>query len=182
MTTLIAAINTTIDGNYDHRAGISDEELHEHYTNLLNRADVILYGRTTYQLMQYWQSLIEKPSGTKAMDDFAKAIDKVSKIVFSHTLKETNWDSAVIAMKPLEEVVRKLKQQPGKNILVGSLSLISQLMNLKLIDEFQLCIHPVMAGKGLLLFEKITDRTFCKLKTSKTFTNGAIVLYYERGY
>lgn len=179
MRKVIAAFNTTIDGNCDHTAGIADEELHQHYADLLDSAGVILYGRTTYQLMQYWQTLLINPSGEKTADDFAQAIDRIPKIVFSHNLKNTDWESAKLATEPLEDLVRELKQQSGKDIFVGSRSLIVQLMNLNLIDEFQLCIQPVVAGKGLSLFDDLNERTIFKLKNTKTFTNGAIVLYYK---
>ena len=179
MRKVIAAINMTIDGVYDHTAGVPDEEIHQHYADLLDSADIILYGRTTYQLMQYWQTLIKNPSGEKTADDFALAIDKLQKIVFSHKLKNTDWDSAKLATKPIEEFVRELKQQSGKDILVGSRSLITQLMKLNLVDEYQLCVHPVIAGKGLSLFENANDRTIFKLKKTKNFIKGAITLYYE---
>src|SRR5690606_37216870 len=126
------------------------------------------YGRITYQLMQFWQTLVKNPSGEKSMDDFATAIDKVPKIVFSHTLENTEWNSAEKANNPLEEEVLALKQQSGKDILVGSRSLIIQLMKLNLIDEYQLCIHPVVAGGSLPLFENINDRTILKLIKTKT--------------
>jgi len=179
MRKVIGAINMTLDGFCDHTAGIADEELHQHYAELLGSAGVILYGRITYQLMQFWQTLIKNPSGEKSMDDFAIAIDKIPKIVFSHTLKNTEWDSAKWSNQPIEKEVFDLKQQPGKNILVGSRSLIIQLMNLDLIDEFQICIHPVIEGKGLPLFDKIKDRIIYKLVKTKTLGSGAIVLYYE---
>lgn len=179
MRKVIAAFNTTIDENCDHTVGIADKELHQHYADLLDNAGVILYGRTTYQLMQYWQTLLKNPSGEKTADDFAKSIDRVPKIVFSHTLKNTDWKTAKIATNPIDEVVRELKSQPGKDIYVGSRSLITQLMNLNLIDELQLCIQPVIAGKGLSLFENINERTILKLNKTKNFNNGAIILYYE---
>ena len=179
MRKLIAAINMTIDGIFDHTAGLPDEEIHNYYTDLLDNADVILYGRTTYQLMQFWQTLLKNPSDEKSMNDFAIAIDKIPKIVFSHTLKDTGWDSAKLANKPIEEMVKELKQQSGRDILVGSRSLIIQLMKLDLIDEYQFCVHPVVAGKGLLLFENINDRTIFKLIKTKTFNGGAVMLYYE---
>lgn len=179
MRKVIAAINMTLDGICDHTAGIPGEDLHQHYTGLLDNAGVILYGRTTYQLMQFWQTLLKKPSGKKSMDDFALAIDKIPKIVFSQTLKNTEWDSAKIATKKIENEVLELKQQSGKDILVGSRSLIIQLTNLNLIDEFQICIHPMLEGKGLLLFDKIKDRTIFRLLKTKIFDSGAIVLYYE---
>lgn len=169
----------TLDGFCDHTAGIPDEEIHQHYSELLDKAGVILYGRITYQLMQFWQRLLTNPSGETSMDEFAVAIDNIPKIVFSHTLKSTEWDSAKLATREIEKEVSELKQQAGKDILVGSRSLIIQLMNLKKIDELQLCVHPVIAGKGLPLFDKIKDRTVFKLRKTKTFGSGAIVLYYE---
>lgn len=179
MRKVIGAINMTIDGVCDHTAGLPDEEIHQHYADLINSADIILYGSITYELMQYWQTLIKNPSGEKTTDEFAIAIDKIQKIVFSHKLKNTDWHSAKIATKPLEALVKELKQQPGKDILVGSRSLIIQLMKLNLIDEYQLCVHPVIAGKGMLLFEHVNDRTIFKLIKTKNFIKGAVTLYYE---
>ena len=179
MRKVIAAFNMTIDGNCDHMAGMADAEIHRHYADLLDASGAILYGRTTYQLMQYWQSLLRNPSGDPTADNFARSIDRVPKIVFSTLLRTTDWETAEIATKPLEYMVRELKQQPGKDIFVGSRSLINQLLHLGLIDEFQLCIQPVLAGKGLALFDDIHNRPVFKLIKTKTFTNGAIVLYYE---
>ena len=182
MRKLIAAINMTLDGSYDHTAGIPDDEIHQHYTDLLSNADTILYGRKTYQLMEYWRTLLENPSDEKSMNDFAIAIDKIPKIVFSHTLKNVEWETAKLANRDIEEEVLELKQSRNggsKDILVGSRSLIIQLMKLNLIDEYQLCIHPVIAGTSLPLFENIKDRTVLKLIQTKTFSGGAVTLYYE---
>ncbi len=179
MRKVVAAINMTIDGICDHTIGIPDEDLHNHYTELINNGDVILYGRTTYQLMQFWQQFLKKPSGQKSMDDFAWAIDRIPKIVFSHTLKDTQWDSARLATNQIEKEVSDLKKQSGKDILVGSRSLIIRLLNSSLIDEFQICIHPMIEGKGLTLFDKIDSSKTFKLINTKTFNSGVIVLYYE---
>jgi dihydrofolate reductase len=181
MRKIIAAINMTIDGYCDHTAISPDEEVHQHYADLLGEAAAILYGRVTYQLMQFWQTLLQNPSGDQTMDDFAAAIDKVPKIVFSKTLKNTAWDSAQLANKPLEEAVKELRHQSGKAVFIGSRSLIVQLANLNLIDEYQLCIHPVIAAQGLPLFDKINGRTALKLIKTKTFNGGAVILYYEPG-
>ena len=172
----------TLDGFCDHTAIMPDEEVHQHYTDLLNNGGVVLYGRITYQLMQFWQTLIKNPSGEKSMDDFAIAIDKIPKIVFSHTLKSTGWDSAKLANQSIEEEVAALKQSRNggsKDIFISSRSLIIQLLKLHLIDELQLCVHPVIAGSGLPLFENINDRTILKLFKTKIFGSGAITLYYE---
>ncbi len=179
MSKLIAAINMTVDGFCDHTAGIPDEEIHQHYAGLLNNAGAVLYGRITYQLMQYWQTLVQNPSGEKAMDDFAMAIDKIPKIVFSRTLKDTGWKSAGLADRDIEEEVSALKQQYNKDILVGSRSLIIQLLKLNLIDEFQLCIHPVVIGSGLPLFENISDKIIFRLIKTRVFGSGAVTLYYQ---
>ncbi len=179
MRKVIAAFNMTLDGVCDHTAGIPDEEIHQHYTELLNEGDTILYGRITFQLMEFWRTVLENPSDKKSMNDFAKAIDKIPKIVFSHTLKNLEWDSATLASRALEEEVLELKQQPGRDILVGSRSLIIQLMKLNLIDEFQLCVYPVIAGGGMALFENLNDRTILKLIKTKTFSGGSVMFYYE---
>lgn len=172
----------TLDGFCDHTAIMPDEEVHQHYTDLLNNGGVVLYGRITYQLMQFWQTLIKNPSGEKSMDDFAIAIDKIPKIVFSHTLKSTGWDSAKLANQSIEEEVAALKQSRNggsKDIFISSRSLIIQLLKLHLIDELQLCVHPVIAGSGLPLFENINNRTVLKLTKTKTFSGGAVTLYYQ---
>ena len=179
MRKIIAAINMTVDGICDHTAGIPDEEIHQHYTALLGQGDAILYGRTTYQLMEFWRTFLENPSEEKSMNDFAVAIDKIPKIVFSHTLKNVDWESATLAKRDLKDEVLELKQKPGKDIFIGSRSLIIQLLKLNLIDEFQLCIHPMVEGNGLPLFEDINDRITFKLVRNKTFKNGAIILYYQ---
>lgn len=175
----------TIDGICDHTAVTPGEDIHNHYTGLLNSADTILYGRITYQLMEYWRPFTEKPSGETSMNDFATAIDRIRKIVFSRTLRDAgspalDWDSATLADKPLEETVKELKQQAGGDILVGSPGLIVQLTRLNLIDEYQLCVHPQIAGKGRLLFEGIEEPTSLKFLKTKVFGSGAIILYYGR--
>jgi len=178
MRILIAAINMTLDGYCDHTAIIPDEEIHQHYADLLNNADTILYGRITYQLMEFWRTLAENPSGEKSMDDFALVMDRTPKIVFSNTLKQVDWNSAKLAKRSIDLEVLELKQQSGKDVFVGSRSLIIQLMNLNLLDEFQLMVHPVIAGNGLPLFEHINDRPILKLLKTKSFNSGAVTFYY----
>ena len=179
MRKLIAAINMTLDGFCDHTAIIPDDEIHQHYADLLRKAGVVLYGRITYQLMEFWRTVLENPTGNKSMDDFAIVMDNTPKIVFSHTLKNVDWKSARLADRDIEDEVSGLKQQLGKDIYVGSPGLIVALTKLNLIDEYQLCIHPVIAGSGMPLFKNINDRTIFKLIKAKTFSGGAVILYYE---
>lgn len=169
----------TLDGYCDHTAVNPDDEIHYYYADLLNNAGVVLYGRVTYHLMEYWRDIVKHPTGDKSMDDFALIMDKTPKIVFSHTLKNLDWESARLANQSIEEEVAALKQQPGKDIYVGSPGLIVALTKLNLIDEYQLCVHPVIAGKGLPLFKDINDSRMLKLLKTKTFNSGAVVLYYE---
>src|SRR5688572_9253324 len=180
MRKLIAAINMTLDGFCDHTAGIADDELHQHYNILLSNAGALIYGRITYQLMEsYWPTVVKNPTGDKPIDDFAVIIENIPKIVFSRTLKNVGWKNAKLANGNVKEEVSALKQQPGKDILVGSPSLIVALLNLDLIDEYQLTVHPVILGKGLPLFKSINDSVTLKLIKTKTFNAGQIALYYE---
>jgi dihydrofolate reductase len=181
MAKIVAALNITLNGSCDHTSGIADEELHNHYTDVIRSSDIILYGRTTYQLMEdYWPALVKNPSGEKAMDEFATALHNIRKVVFSRTLTSLNWETAVLAKNSLEEEVRSLQQQPGKDVLVGSPSLINELTKLGLIDVYQLCIHPVIAPDGLKLFTNIPEQLVLKLTNTKTFQAGQVLHYYER--
>jgi len=187
MRKLIAAFNMSLDGFCDHTAMIADEEIHQHYNELLKSADIIIYGRITYELMQYWPAIVKNPTGNKAIDEFALTMDKIPKIVFSRTLQQddpaiTGWETARLAKGELKEEVLGLRQSRAggsKDILVGSRSLIVALLNLHLIDEFQLCVQPIIAGKGLPLFENISDRVELKLLKTKPFGCGAVIHYYE---
>ena len=180
MRKLIAAINMTLDGFCDHTAFIADEEIHQHYNELLSNAGTLLYGRITYQLMEsYWPSVVKNPTGNKPIDEFAVLIDNISKIVFSRTLKDVSWKNTELKREIVKEEILDLKQQAGKNIFAGSPSLIVALTQLDLIDEYQLCVQPIILGNGLPLFKNITDRINLKLLKTKTFGCGAIALYYE---
>lgn len=180
MRKVVAAINMTLDGFCDHTSGIADDETHQHYTELLRSAGDIIYGRITYQLMEsYWPAVVKNPTGNKPIDEFAGAINDIPKLVFSNTLKNVEWETAKVAARGIEEEVLELKKKAGKDILVGSPSLIVNCMNLNLIDEFQLCVHPVIAGKGLPLFKNIHGSVSLKLLKTKTFRCGAVIFYYE---
>jgi dihydrofolate reductase len=183
MRKLVAAINMTLDGFCDHTAMIADDEIHQHYNDLLRNADTLIYGRITYQLMEsYWPTVVRNPTGNKPTNEFAVLIDNISKIVFSHTLKNVDWKNAKLAMRGVKEEVLELKQSPNggdKNILVGSPGLIVTCMKLNLIDEYQLSVQPIVLGSGLPLFKNVRDRVNLKLLKTKTVRCGAVTLYYE---
>ena len=180
MRKLIAAINMTIDGFCDHTAVGADAETHQHYTELIRSVGTIIYGRITYQLMEsYWPEIIKNPTTEKSTNDFAAAIDQINKVVFSHTLKKLEWDSARIAEKSIKEEIIGLKNEHGRDILIGSPSLIISAMNLGLVNELQLMVHPAIVGKGLALFQHIRDRVDLELLKTKTFKCGAVLFYYK---
>lgn len=179
MRKLIAAINMTLDGFCDHTAVNASEELHQHYTDLLKSADTILYGRVTFQLMEFWPSLLKNPGDNKQMNEFAVAIDTIPKVIFSRTLKHIEWDTARLATKDLKEEVLELREQAGGDILIGSPGIIVALTQLKLVDEYQICIHPAIVGEGLPLFKNISDRVDLKFIKAKDLGSGPVVLYYE---
>jgi dihydrofolate reductase len=179
MRKLIAAMNMTLDGFCDHTSMIADDEVHQHYTELLRNADTVIYGRITYQLMEYWKSVVENPTGNKAMDEFAAAIDNISKIVYSRTLENVDWKNTELKREIVKEEILDLKQQAGKDILVGSPSLIVATTQLGLIDEYQLGVQPTILGNGLPLFKNVKDRIDLKLLKTKTFGCGAVFFYYK---
>ncbi len=179
MSTIIAAINMTLDGYCDHTAVNPGEDIHWHYADLLGGAEAILYGRITYQLMEFWPTLLKQPSGQASMDDFAKVMDKTPKIVFSHTLQFLDWHSARLAQRNLEEELRVLRLEEGKPVYLGSPSMIVGATNLGLVDEYQICVHPVVVGQGLPLFKNIQSRLELQLLQTKTFQGGAVIFYYQ---
>ena len=180
MRKLIAAMNMTLDGFCDHTSMTADDEIHQHYNELLSNADTLIYGRITYQLMEsYWPSVVKDPTGNKPTDEFAVLIDNISKIVFSRTLKNVAWKNTTLKKEIIEEEILELKKQAGKNIVVGSPGLIVAFTQLDLVDEYQLGVQPTLVGSGLPLFKNIRDRVNLKLLKTKTFGCGAVMLYYE---
>jgi dihydrofolate reductase len=179
MRRVVAGINMTLDGFCDHTVINANPEMHNYFADLLKSADTILYGRVTFGLMEYWRTVLDNPTGDAAMDQFAIAMDKITKVVFSRTLQSIDWPSARLAEQDLEKEVLALKETAGRDILVGSPGLISQLTNLKLIDEFQLLIHPVVIGHGLPLFNNIANRISLKLVNTKIFEFGGVLHFYE---
>lgn len=127
----------------------------------------------------YWSTVVKNPTGNKPSDEFAVLIDNISKIIFSHTLENVVWKNTKLKTEVIKEEILELKQQTGKNILVGSPGLIAAFTQLDLIDEYQLTIQPIVLGSGLPLFKNIKDSVHLKLLKTKTFGCGAVTLYYK---
>ncbi len=183
MRNAVFAINMTVDGYFGHEDGIADEELHQYFTELLRDAGVILFGRKTYQLMvPYWPDIARRQSESEAINEFARTFDALDKIVFSTTLKSVEGNNTRLMRANVAEEVIRLKQQPGKDIAIGSLSLASQLSPHGLIDEYRFVVHPVLAGKGPRMFEAdgLKERLRLDLAGSKQFHSGAVALHYRK--
>jgi dihydrofolate reductase len=183
MRKVIYAINVTLDGCCDHTKMIADDSMHEHYTQLLREVGLHVYGRKTYQLMvPYWPDVAKDPSSTKADKDFADAFVSSNKVVFSRTLSLDSGEdkNTRIVRTDLRDEILKLKQEPGKDILVGGVSVPIQLIEMGLVDEYRFAVMPVIAGEGRRLLEGINlpEKLGLKLVESKVFPSGCVALRY----
>lgn len=183
MRKVVFAINITADGYSSHTDGIADDELHEYFTGVLRNASLILFGRTTYDLMvPYWPDVAKNQSDTEAVNEFARVFDSLDKVVFSTTLKHVEGNNTRIVRANVAEEVLALREQPGKDICVGSLSIASQLSARGLIDEYHFVVQPVVAGKGPRLFENVKPKDSLRLDLigSKTLQSGVVALHYRK--
>jgi dihydrofolate reductase len=179
MRKLIMQMNISLDGIADHQVAMADDELHDFAADRLEMTDILVFGRVTYQLMEsYWPHARDDPEATESMLKFADKYNALPKIVFSRTLQKADWTNTRIIRDNLAEEVLKLKQQSGKNVSVGGISLSQELMRLGLIDEYLLLVQPVIWGKGKRLFENLNDKARFKLIDTKTFQSGVVVLDY----
>ncbi|MGB7600507.1 MAG: dihydrofolate reductase family protein [Candidatus Sulfotelmatobacter sp.] len=182
MRNVIYTINITLDGCCDHTKFNPDEDLLEHFTRLLrDDAGLLVYGRKTYQLMvPYWPDIAKSQSETKADIEFAQAFDSLNKIVFSRSLASAEDKNTRIVRTNLRDEILKLKQEPGKNILVGGVDIPSQLIELGLVDEYRFVVMPVIVGEGRRLLEGVNllEKRRLKLVESKTFKSGCVALRY----
>jgi dihydrofolate reductase len=181
MRNLIFATNITLDGCCDHTKQFVDEEKLEYFTHLTREVDLQVFGRKTYQLMvPYWPDVAEDQSATKADKEFARAFGSTNKVVFSRTLDSAEDKNTRIVRTGLREEMLKLKQEPGRDILVGGVDIPSQLIELGLIDEFGFVVGPIVAREGRRLFEAVSlqERLRLKFVESKTFKSGSVLLRY----
>jgi dihydrofolate reductase len=181
MRKLIFAINTTLDGCVDHTKQTVDDEILEYFTYLMREVDLQVFGRKTYQLMvPYWPEVAKNQSATKADKEFARAFDSTDKIVFSRSLDSTEDKNTRIIRTDLRDEILKLKQEQGKNILAGGVSIPSQLIELGLVDEFRFVVGPIVVGEGRRLLESVSlpERLQLKLVESKIFKSGSVALRY----
>src|SRR5881394_1721028 len=181
MRKLIFAINITLDGCCDHTKQMADEETHEYFTHLMREVDLLVFGRKTYELMvPFWPEVAKNQSMTKASNEFARAFDSINKVVFSRSLDSAEDKNTRIVRTDLRDEILKLKQEQGKSILIGGVSVPSQLIELGLVDEYRFVIGPVVAGEGRRLLDGVSlpERLQLKLVESKIFESGCVALRY----
>jgi dihydrofolate reductase len=179
MRPLRYSINVTLDGCADHRVGIADEELHRHAQENFERADALLFGRVIYQMMEEaWRGPAFAGVSEEWMAPFARKIDAMKKYVVSSTLESVDWNAELVR-GDLGTAVQQLKNQPGKGIVTGGLTLPLALAELGLIDEYEFIVHPRIIGHGPTLFAGLSKYVDLKLVGREEFASGAVVLRYE---
>lgn len=179
MRPLRYSINVTLDGCVDHRESFADEELHRHAMEGLARADALIFGRVTYQMMEEAFRLstrtVEMPAWT---DPFAETIDAKKKYVVSSTLNQVDWNAELLR-GDLKTAVEELKREPGDGLFVGGVQLPLALAELGLIDEYEFVVHPAVVGHGPTLFAGLSKRLDLKLVSRLEYASGAVAMRYE---
>ena len=183
MRPLRFSINVTLDGCYDHRVGVADEDLHRNAAANIERADALLLGRVTYEMMEVWRAPAETGIQPDWMADwmlpFARTIHKAKKYVVSNTLSHVDWNAELVR-GDLREAVVRLKQEPGNGVGVGGVQLAFALTEMELIDEYEIIVHPRIVGHGPTLFAGLSRMVDLKLVSRVEFGSGAVALRYER--
>ena len=179
MRPLRYSINVTLDGCCDHRAIPADEDLHRHAVENLDQADALLFGRVTYEMMEAAFRQPAQPGARPAwMEPFARKIDAAKKYVVSSTLDRVDWNAELVR-GDLGKAVQQLKQEPGKGLFTGGVTLPLALAELGLIDEYEFVVHPRLAGHGPTLFAGLPRSLDLKLVSRLEYGSGAVALRYE---
>jgi len=178
MGLLTFALNVTLDGCYDHREMIADDELHDHFTQLLGTGGGILYGRTTYELMEaYWPGAARDEKAPRAAREWALALEAMPKYVVSSSRRDFPWHNTFRVEGEPPEAVRKLKQETPRGLFVGSPMLSAALERQGLIDEYRIVVHPVLAGHGPTLFQGLERSRRLEVVSTKHLKSGVMALH-----
>ena len=183
MGSLTFSINVTLDGCIDHQEGIADDETHAHFTALLNEAGAMLWGRTTYEMMEnYWPAVasgdVEAPA---ALREWALKLDAIPKYVVSSTRSDFPWNNSHLIEGDLRTAVQGLKDRTPDGVLIGSGRLAAELDRLDLIDEYKFLVHPRITGHGPTLYNGLLDSTRrLELISAEPLRNGAIAAHHRR--
>ena len=178
---LTFALNVTLDGCCDHREGIADDELLDHFTQLIGAAGAMLYGRTTYELMEdHWPAVARDEKAPRAMREWARKLEDMPKYVVSASRHDFPWTNTFHVEGDLREAVTRLKERTPQGVLVGSPMLSAALERLGLIDEYHLVVHPVLAGHGPSLFQGLERPRHLDLVSTTRLKSGVMAMHYRR--
>lgn len=181
MGLLTFGLNVTLDGCCDHRVGIADDELHDYFTQLMDAAGAMLWGRVTYELMEdAWPAVARDENAPRAMRDWALKLEAKPKYVVSASRSDFPWNNTVRLEGDLREAVTQLKENTPQGVLVGSPRLSMELERLGLIDEYRIVVHPVIAGHGPSLFQGLEPSRHLELVSTKQLKSGQLALHYRR--
>ena len=181
MGKLIFALNVTLDGCIDHRAGIADAEMHRYWTRLMDGAGAMLFGRTTYEMMEsYWPAVARDPKASPSDRNWAKKLDAKAKYVVSKKRRDFPWENSHHVKGNLTRAIKALKKATPHGVMVGSPKLSATLQRLGLVDEYRLLVHSVVAGHGPYLFAGLKPSLHLKLVSQKRLKSGILVLHYRR--
>jgi dihydrofolate reductase len=182
MGLLTFAINVTLDGCHDHREGIADEELHDYFTQLMDTAGAMLWGRTTYELMEdAWPAVARDEKAARSMREWAQKLEAKPKYVVSASRSDFPWNNTFRLEGDLHEAVKQLKEKTPQGVLVGSPMLGAALERLGVIDEYRLVVHPVLAGHGPTLFQGLDRSRRLELVSTHRLKSGVMAMHYRRG-
>ena len=157
-----------------------DDEVHRHFNDVLRAMSVFLFGRVMYEEMaEFWPTADSDPASTPPMVEYAGIFREMPKIVFSKNLERADWNATVVRDVVPEEI-RKLKEQPGGDMVVGGADLAAEFLRHDLIDEYRLYVHPVVIGRGKPLFQASDKKVDLQLGETRTFGNGVVLLHYQR--
>lgn len=157
-----------------------DNDLQQYADEIVATVGSPVYGRVTYELMAgYWPAVLNDANESERDRAHAAWVDKATKIVFSKTMQKAEWNNTIVINDNITEEINKLKQQPGKNLVIfGSPRLAHSLMELGLIDEYQLTLNPVLLGSGIPAFKNIKIKTNLTLVKATPLNNGVVGLHY----
>jgi len=181
MGLLTFGLNVTLDGCIDHTQGIADDEMHDHWTQLMDQSGAMLFGRTTYELMEgHWPAVARDEKAPRATRDWALKLEAKPKYVVSTTRSDFPWQNTIRVEGDLREAIAALKAKTERGVLVGAPKLAGALEEMGLIDEYRLVIHPVISGRGPTLFHGLSSARQLELVSTRRFASGAQAHHFRR--
>ena len=181
MGLLTFAINVTLDGCTDHREGIADDELHDYFTELMDGAGAMLFGRITYELMEdAWPAIGRDETAPRASREWAHKLNAKPKYVVSASRRDFPWDNTIRVEGDLRGAIQRLKDETPRGALVGSPALSATLERMGLIDDYRIVVHPVFAGHGPTLFHGLESSRHLELVSTHRLKSGVMAMHYRR--